>query len=134
MDVINDAYNASPTSMRASIDLLMTIEQEREKWVLLGDILELGPDEKDYHREIGRYAVEKGVSRIFTIGDRGRWIAEGAKERDPLRAVTHFSSHDEAVQKIADIGRAGVLLLVKASRGLQLETVVQELIEEEKNK
>lgn len=134
MDVINDAYNASPTSMRASIDLLVTIEQEKEKWVLLGDILELGPNEKDYHQEIGRYAVRKGVSRIFTIGNRGRWIAEGAKECDPLRPVTHFSSHDEAVQKLSDTGGAGVLLLVKASRGLHLETVVQELIEEEKDK
>ena len=133
MQVINDAYNASPMSMRASIDLLTTLAPEKEKWVLLGDMLELGPDEADYHREVGRYAVEKGVSRIFTIGERGAWIAEGAKQSDRSQSVVHFSTTDQAIKTIKELGGSEVVLLVKASRGIRLETVVQELIEEEKN-
>src|SRR5690606_14653114 len=65
MRVINDAYNASPTAVRAAIDWLADLEPEKEKWVLLGDMTELGADEERYHREIGRYAVEKGVRRVY---------------------------------------------------------------------
>jgi UDP-N-acetylmuramoyl-tripeptide--D-alanyl-D-alanine ligase len=134
MRIINDAYNASPTSMRAVIDLLVTLPAGMEKWALLGDILELGPEEARYHREVGRYAVEKGVDRVYTIGEKGRWIAEGAKKAagDTHIQVRHFQSAKEAIDILQTEGNPDTVLLVKASRGARLEGVVEELIKGEK--
>ena len=123
MRVINDAYNANPTAVRAAIDWLADLEPEKEKWVLLGDMTELGADEERYHREIGRYAVEKGVRRVYTFGDRGKWIAEGAKEAGKEIRAEHFASLEDAAKTLRDQGNEGVLLLVKASRMVRLERV-----------
>lgn len=131
MRIINDAYNASPTSVRAAIDWLVDLDPDKEKWVLLGDMAELGAEEERYHRETGRYAVEKGVRRVYTFGDRGKWIAEGAQEAGKDVPVEHFSSLDDAVKTLRDQGNENILLLVKASRMIRLERVVQDLMKRE---
>ncbi|OYD06617.1 UDP-N-acetylmuramoyl-tripeptide--D-alanyl-D-alanine ligase [Paludifilum halophilum] len=131
MMVINDAYNASPTAMRATIDLLMSLQEGAEKWVLLGDMLEMGPEEAAYHREVGRYAAEQEVCRVYTMGDRGRWIAEGARQAKESLPVRHFESAEEAAAVLSDEGGENAILLVKASRGAHLETVVELLIKGE---
>ncbi|PTX51239.1 UDP-N-acetylmuramoyl-tripeptide--D-alanyl-D-alanine ligase [Melghirimyces profundicolus] len=127
MTVVDDSYNASPTAIRATIDLMVSLEGFREKWVLLGDILELGEEEETLHREVGRYAAEHGVTRLFTLGERARWIADGARAADPNLPVTHFHSAEEAAEKLLQDGGEEVALLVKASRGARLERVVQQL-------
>jgi UDP-N-acetylmuramoyl-tripeptide--D-alanyl-D-alanine ligase len=130
MQIINDAYNASPTSMRAALNLLAELEPHLHKWALLGDIREIGSEEEKYHKELGRYAVEMKINRIYTTGEKGRWIAEGAKEanQDPRTEIRHFSSLDEASRVLLDEGNNQVLLLVKASRAAQLDQVVKNLI------
>ncbi|MFC7442325.1 UDP-N-acetylmuramoyl-tripeptide--D-alanyl-D-alanine ligase [Laceyella putida] len=131
MSIIDDAYNASPTSMRAAIDLLMELAPDKEKWALLGDIREIGSLEEPYHRELGAYAIEKGVSRLYTIGERGRWIAEGAKAavQEHACVIHHFASQEEAIHTLAAEGNAHILLLVKASRAVQLDIVIRKLTE-----
>ncbi|MFC4545862.1 UDP-N-acetylmuramoyl-tripeptide--D-alanyl-D-alanine ligase [Paenactinomyces guangxiensis] len=133
MQIINDAYNASPTSMRAALDLLAELEPQLEKWALLGDIHEIGSLEENYHKELGAYAIQKGISRIYTVGKRGRWISEGAREanRDSARWIQHFASLAEAGEVLNQKGNSGVLLLVKASRAVQLDQVVKNLTEGE---
>lgn len=130
MFMINDAYNASPTSMKAALDLLQEVEPHTEKWVLLGDMLEIGEKEERYHREIGAYAAEKNVKRILTIGERGKWIAEGAAAADQRTKpfIKHFTSHDEAIRYLETEGSQNVLLLVKASKAMHLDQVVQKLL------
>lgn len=124
MTIINDAYNASPTAMKATIDLLMSLDSGKEKWVLLADMLELGSKEEDYHREVGRYAVMKGVHRIYTYGERGHWIAQGAREAKGEQ-VNHFQSVEEAAAVLSHDGGQEVILLAKASRGALLENVIE---------
>lgn len=133
MLIINDAYNASPTSMRAALNLLTELEPQLEKWALLGDIREIGSEEETYHQDLGAYAVEKGISRIYTVGKRGRWIFEGAKaaNQDPARTILHFDSLAEATRLLQKEGNEQVLLLVKASRAVQLDQVVKNLTEGE---
>jgi UDP-N-acetylmuramoyl-tripeptide--D-alanyl-D-alanine ligase len=131
MRILNDAYNASPASVRAAIDWLVDLEPDKKKWVLLGDMAELGAEEERYHREIGRYAVEKGVRRVYTFGDRGRWIAEGAQETGKEVRVEHFSSLEDAAKALREQGNEEVMLLVKASRMIRLERVVQDLTKRE---
>ncbi len=134
MTVVNDAYNASPTAVRATIDLLVSLEDFREKWVLLGDILELGDQEEALHREVGRYAAEQGVTRLFTLGERARWIADAAGETEGTLAVTHFSTVEEAARHLDQDGDSSVVLLVKGSRGARLERVVDHLTKGEKRR
>jgi UDP-N-acetylmuramoyl-tripeptide--D-alanyl-D-alanine ligase len=131
MLIINDAYNASPTSMRAAMNLLMEVEPDKDKWVLLGDIHEIGEQEETYHRELGEYAINKGISRIYTVGRRGYWIFEGAKasNQDPNRVIHHFSTLKEASESLHKAGNRNVILLIKASRAAKLDQVVQFLIE-----
>lgn len=130
MLIINDAYNASPTSIRAALELHQELEPQLEKWVLLGDVFELGEKEEIYHREIGAYAIDKQVDRLYTIGKRGKWIADGAMaaKRNTECQIQHFDSHDEAFEHLAKEGNQGVSLLVKASRSMHLDQVVQKLL------
>lgn len=126
MKVINDTYNSSPTSVRSSIETLLELEPTMEKWVLLGDMNELGEQEEKYHFELGQYIVTKKISRIYTIGNRGRWVAKAASRmnQDPSRVIKHFSTRASAAEELLKEGHHHVLLLVKSSRALQLEEVV----------
>jgi UDP-N-acetylmuramoyl-tripeptide--D-alanyl-D-alanine ligase len=128
MLIINDAYNASPTSMHAALELLQTLEPEREKWVLLGDMREIGPEEEHYHREIGAKACEIGAARILTVGERGAWIAAGAEVvADTDSVVQHFASVAEASSYLTEHAKQNVLLLVKASQAMRLNQAVHNL-------
>jgi UDP-N-acetylmuramoyl-tripeptide--D-alanyl-D-alanine ligase len=130
MLLINDAYNASPTSMKVVLDLLSELDPKIEKWVLLGDMLELGSSEEAYHREIGVHAIRSGVNRIYTFGERGKWITEGAIEakQNSNQWIKHFSNTEEAISHFDKEGNKSVVLLVKASRALKLEEIVKQLI------
>jgi UDP-N-acetylmuramoyl-tripeptide--D-alanyl-D-alanine ligase len=130
MSIIDDAYNASPTSMRAALDLLSELDPGREKWAILGDMREIGSLEERSHKEVGAYVAEKGIARLYTVGERGRWIGEGARIAGTGNLVIrHFATLDEAAEELAREGHPGVLLLVKASRAAQLDRVVKTLTE-----
>jgi UDP-N-acetylmuramoyl-tripeptide--D-alanyl-D-alanine ligase len=127
--VIDDTYNASPVSVAAALDFLgeSPLAPGRARYAVLGDMLELGPDEERLHREVG--AKAPGVADgLVAVGDRGRWIAEGALAAG-LRRVTTVHDADEAVLAVERDLAPGVgdLLLVKASRGIELDRLVAAL-------
>lgn len=134
LTIINDAYNASPTSTKAALRLLSELEPEKEKWALLGEIREIGGEwEQEYHRELGRYAVEMGVSRLLTVGEKGKWIAEGAEElRDSMTIeVLSFTDRDDATKWLLQHAHPNAVLLVKASRAAQLDLVAKAIAKED---
>jgi len=112
--VVNDCYNASPMSMRAALDELSRAPGRRV--AVLGDMLELGPDEVRYHREIGAYARER-ADVIVTVGPL-------AAEMGGDHAVPDAAAAAALVDRIA---REGDTILVKASRGVGLEKVAEAL-------
>ncbi|WP_028777163.1 UDP-N-acetylmuramoyl-tripeptide--D-alanyl-D-alanine ligase [Shimazuella kribbensis] len=130
MKVINDSYNASPTSVNAAIDILTEVEPDLEKWALLAGIEELGDEEKSYHEKAGEYAVSKNLSKLITVGTKGLWIYEAAKvtSPNPLQRK-HFSTNEEAFSYLQQEGNEKVLLLVKASRKAGLDHIVKQLVE-----
>lgn len=75
--VINDAYNASPTSMKAAIDTLSGMEGR--KIIVLGDVLELGPDSQIMHEAVGLYFEDKGIDALFTFGNEAAHISHTGK-------------------------------------------------------
>lgn len=127
LTLLNDTYNASPLSMKAALDTLAGYHSKNRKIAVLGDMLELGPLEEQYHREIGLYAAAIGVELLFTYGARGAYIAEEARNNMTHASVYAFSDKDELTAALRAVLRAGDTVLFKASRGMRLETVVDAL-------
>jgi len=122
--ILDDCYNASPASTLAALSVLE--ETPGRHLALLGDMLELGPAEEEGHRHVGERAAE--VAQIlYTVGPRGRIIAEAAREAGAA-CVKHYDSKEEAAKALKEEAGEGDVLLVKASHGMALETVVAELV------
>jgi UDP-N-acetylmuramoyl-tripeptide--D-alanyl-D-alanine ligase len=122
--VINDCYNANPMSMRAALDDLAATARGRTVAVL-GDMLELGPDERRFHEEVGRHASETGVGVLVAVGPRAEAIA------DAFSGEGHrVAGAGDAAALVPGLLRDGDTVLVKASRGVGLEAVADALARE----
>lgn len=127
LTLLNDAYNASPTSMRAAIDVLEGLKGYRMKVAVLGDMLELGPDEKQLHHEVGTYITPAKLDRVLVYGALSLHIAEGAKKHMSAEAVHVFENKEELTRYLFEQLHPKDVVLFKASRGLKLEEVAQAL-------
>ncbi|MGG4035351.1 UDP-N-acetylmuramoyl-tripeptide--D-alanyl-D-alanine ligase [Paenibacillus cisolokensis] len=131
--VLNDAYNANPTSVRAAIDLVEQLQGYRRKWLVLGDMLELGPDEAALHRGIGEYVTPQKAQGLLTYGPLSRHTAEGAADAFAAAgfgdAVRHFADKSELAAWLKRRLGPDDLVLVKGSRGMKMEEVVRALEE-----
>lgn len=125
--IINDAYNASPTSMRAAIDLISGLPGYKRKIVVLGDMLELGVEEEAFHFEMGRMMDPKKIDYVFTYGRLGKWIAKGTEKSFPSERVFSFLDKEEMIQEIKNWVNEDTIILIKASRGMALEEVAKSL-------
>jgi UDP-N-acetylmuramoyl-tripeptide--D-alanyl-D-alanine ligase len=120
--LINDCYNANPMSMRAALDDLAETAPAR-RVAVLGDMLELGPEQERLHRAVGEYAGERGVELLLTVGPLGAAIGEGFSG-----AETHgVSDASAAAELLPTLLRPRDTVLVKGSRGVGLERVAQAL-------
>ncbi|MGX8773966.1 MAG: UDP-N-acetylmuramoyl-tripeptide--D-alanyl-D-alanine ligase [Bacillota bacterium] len=117
--IIDDTYNANPFSMMSALDVLAESEAAR-RVAVLGDMFELGSDEKELHRKVGEHAKAVGVDELITIGGLAENIAEGG-------AGTHFRDKEAFMEVMDEYVRPGDLVLVKASRGMHLEEIVEKL-------
>jgi UDP-N-acetylmuramoyl-tripeptide--D-alanyl-D-alanine ligase len=124
--VVNDAYNASPASMRAALAALCDMVADERRVAILGDMAELGSLTELAHFELGERIADMDLDQLIAIGPRARRIAEGARaagmERDRALAV---ETREEGIEIARErIGR-GDVVLVKASRVMGLEAVVE---------
>jgi UDP-N-acetylmuramoyl-tripeptide--D-alanyl-D-alanine ligase len=126
--LINDAYNSSPTSMKAAIETVKSFKGYKVVGLVLGDMYELGPTEKALHREVAE-VIEPPITHLITIGSKGQWISDEVKARGKAIHVTSFLTKEEALPYLETLLGADSLLLFKASRGMKLETLVNELRE-----
>jgi UDP-N-acetylmuramoyl-tripeptide--D-alanyl-D-alanine ligase len=128
--VVDDTYNASPVSVGGALDFLAEtpIPPGRHRYAVLGDMLELGPDEERLHREIGARAATV-VDGLVGVGPRGAWIADAARAAG-LARVTTAPDALEAIQAVErDLAPVvGDVLLVKGSRGVELDRLVEALV------
>ena len=122
----DDAYNASPPSMRAALDTLVLLKGVR-KIAVLGDMLELGSEDLWWHRDVGRYAAGR-ADRLVCVGRRARAIGEGAVEGGmAATAILAAETPEEAAALLAPLLTAGDAVLFKASRGIGLDRAVSRL-------
>lgn len=126
LTVLDDCYNANPSSMRSALITLGGMRAAGRRVAVLGDMLELGPDGESLHTEMGRYLVEMGVDELFTFGQLSRHINAGAREKGlPRQRAHHFSDFDLMAEELLRLLAPGDVLLVKASRGMKLERVYE---------
>ena len=122
VDVIEDCYNANPDSMKAALAMFREYPCKR-RFALLGDMLELGDISRAAHEEVGRQAVENKVDYLVTYGEQAKRIAvvAAAKGLPTLHADTYAQAAETLLNKM----QPGDALLVKASRGMALEKVLE---------
>jgi UDP-N-acetylmuramoyl-tripeptide--D-alanyl-D-alanine ligase len=125
--IINDAYNASPTSMMAAIELVSNLKGYEKIILVLGDMLELGPQEEQYHQQIGEGLNPEKIDLVFTFGKLAEHIAEGARSSLGKNRVFSFMDKNELIKRLEEHVTNDSLVLVKASRGMKLEEIVTAL-------
>jgi len=123
VEVLNDAYNANPESMKAAIDSLKHMAKQR-KVAILGDMLELGNYSKKGHQQVGQYAATV-VDLLIGIGDESYEMIEKAKEKKPDLPCFWFENMTIAAEQINPLLKTGDTILLKASNGMHLEKLIQ---------
>ncbi|MGB4593863.1 MAG: UDP-N-acetylmuramoyl-tripeptide--D-alanyl-D-alanine ligase [Coriobacteriia bacterium] len=128
--IINDAYNANPTSMRAALGALADIPARGRRVAVLGDMAELGSLTELAHFKLGEVVAEGSVDVLVTVGERAKRIADGAIAAGvAAENVRPCGTADEASEVLDDLLEAGDVVLVKASRVMGLERVVEGIIQ-----
>lgn len=126
--IINDAWNASPSSMKAAIETLQKLNAYEKKMIVIGDMLELGKEAKTYHREIGKMLNEESIQYVFTYGALSEIVAEEARKNYHTGKVQSFDNKDEIAEEVLKIITKNDVVLLKGSRGMALEEIVQKWI------
>lgn len=130
LTIINDAYNANPTSMRAALSALGDVPTRGRRIAVFGDMAELGSLAELAHFQLGEEVASSAVDVLVTVGERGRRIAEGALAAGMAApSVRPCVSAEEASEVLDDLVEPGDTVLVKASRIMGLERVVEGMIE-----
>lgn len=125
--LIDDSYNSSPKALEAALRGLASFPAKR-RVAVLGDMLELGPAAEEFHREAGREVARNGWDLLLAVGPLARGIAEGAMAAGlPKERIHVFPTSDEAAARIWSLLEDGDLVLVKGSRGMRTERLVEKL-------
>ena len=126
--LLNDSYNANPASMRAALTTLAELEPEPggRRVAVLGDMLELGETEIGAHQDLGRDAAVAGVDVVYTYGALAETVAAAATENGmPADRVLAFEDKGQLAEALSSLLKPGDVVLVKGSRGVALEEVVE---------
>ncbi|MDQ0206447.1 UDP-N-acetylmuramoyl-tripeptide--D-alanyl-D-alanine ligase [Alkalicoccobacillus murimartini] len=131
--MINDAYNASPTSMVASLEALKDITGFSKYVAVLGDMYELGEQEKALHEQMAPH-ITTPITHLLTVGQKGKWISESVAQSDKTSNISllHAATVEEATDLLAPLLSEETVVLLKASRGLKLEKIINDLLVSEK--
>lgn len=116
--IIVDAYNANPDSMNAALEVMG--ESQGDKWVILGDMLELEMEEEQ-HRDFGRKLSQMGFQKVYLVGPLMRFAAE------EIPGAFHFEEVMSLKKEIRDMNPAGATILIKGSRRMQLEQLLDDI-------
>lgn len=126
--IINDAYNANPASMKAALATLAEISAKGQRIAVLGDMFELGKKSQREHRLLGQEIAHSGIDRAYLLGQQAPLVRRGAlgAGMQPERVVVGMSHNDIAEQLRAQL-KAGDAILLKGSRGMAMEKVLETL-------
>lgn len=129
--VVDDCYNASPDSMRSSLQLLMGMPATGRRIAVLGDMLELGAESHSGHYGVGQECVRCGVDVLLCVGPEAAAICEGARDGQTTMTVRHEESNETVIAWLHENLKPGDTVLVKGSRGMHMEEIVRALLQRE---
>lgn len=122
---INDAYNAAPTSMKAALQFVHSSAIRPEKWLVLGDMLELGQDEEKFHAELVNEIDTNEITYVCLYGPRMKVLAKClATKMNPERLVYTKDDYAPIIDKLKSSASMNSLVLLKGSRGMKMETIL----------
>jgi len=128
--IINDAYNANPESVRAALQYLSEIDEEGRKVFVCGDMLELGNESAQLHREIGETVSCLNIDLLWTVGKYASEIAKAAKSSGtPERQVVSFQDVSDITPAEINELRENDIVLIKGSRGMRMENIIEKFKE-----
>jgi len=126
--VLNDSYNANPASMENALETLRQIKTAGRRIAVLGDMLELGEKSQSLHQEVGNKVFDCGIDILVTVGGLSKWIARSAREKGlDNSSITSFEHKAEVSTFLRENLKPGDVVLVKGSRKMKLEDVVESL-------
>ena len=125
--IINDAYNASPTSMKAAVDVINSFADFDYKTLVLGSMFELGPNEINFHGDVGKYISNntKDINLVISVGELAENITKQIKN-DNIKTL-HFPTTLEVSEYLKNNKHKNEVILFKASRSMRLETIIEEI-------
>ena len=121
---INDAYNAAPTSVKAAIQFMASSTIRPEKWLVLGDMLELGPNEQSFHEGLAAYINEHEIDYLCLFGPRMAYLYQVLKERFEKERLLYVADDYTAIIEKLKLANESSIVLLKGSRGMKLETIL----------
>ena len=126
MTFLYDCYNANPDSMRAALTLLANLGRGKRTIAVLGDMRELGEKEAQLHQEIGACVAQGGFMHFIACGKFGPYFVKGAQKAGmSADAISRARSIPHAAQILEKLARPGDMILLKASRGIEIERVLK---------
>ena len=124
--LVDDSYNSNPASLRVAVEAFMEMEVERVRWLVLGDMLELGEQSLELHRESGKMCGKAGVDGLLTIGEYTVELNRtAAEQRKAPGKISHFIDMETLVSHLHENLDEGDAVLVKGSRGMGMERVIE---------
>lgn len=125
--VINDSYNSNPLSMKSALEAIKYYPA-RARWVVAGDMLELGPRSIEFHKMIGESIANSNIEGLLTLGKLSKYVLRQAKRSGMDRKnLWHCSTHDEIADILRKVVKKGDAVLLKGSRAMRLEEVIDKL-------
>lgn len=125
--IMDDTYNANPASMKAALETLAALSGKGRSVFVAGDMLELGSDAESLHRQIGELAARIGVSRLYAVGTHAGALADAALKAGMKKEGVFVGTRSEIAADLKDRLQPDDWILVKGSRGMAMEQIVQEI-------
>ena len=131
--LIDDTYNASPDSMKASVSVLSSMEGVKGRRIAaLADMLELGEKEREYHQDVGKFIAGTQVDEVAAYGELSEEILKGVEDNNERIVVKHFESRDALKDYLLTYVHPDDVLLLKASNGMKLKEIAEAFLQNEK--
>ena len=128
-DILNDCYKSNPQSLTSCIETVYTMKGYKNKILILSDRLELGEDERRLHFSVGEKIDKNKIDYVICIGDLAKEIYNGANRNFNVNNLFHFDTNEEVVKKVKELISEDTLIMVKGSRGMKLENIIEMLKE-----
>lgn len=126
--IIDDTYNSNPASLRAAVELLSTMECSSKRVAVVGDMLEMGEQSDELHREAGSFIASFSIQLLVTVGNEAAKMAEAALAAGIAEdSVVICETNPQAITYLREILTAGDVTLIKGSRGMKMEEIVEAL-------